>query len=164
MSRREIAALAESLPVPCPWNLDVFLARISDIRNRPIRRVAVDTSGLVNSPCGLWIDRDTEDLIVHERDTSDYHIDQIVCHEIGHMMLDHHLNQQSDLGEDRVSDIHTELLPDLDPRVVKSILTRSQFDSDQEREAETFANILMIRAAEAGARQSMIRSMFFPQR
>ena len=47
------------------------------------------TAALADSPCGLWLARDTDDLIFHETGTSDYHIDQIVRHEVGHMVLGH---------------------------------------------------------------------------
>lgn len=55
------------------------------------------------------------------------------------------------------------LLPDLDPAAVL-VLGRTDYASAQERAAETFASMLMIAAADAGAQRSVMRSVFFRSR
>jgi hypothetical protein len=166
-STSELLNLARTLPIPVPWDRDVFIARVAEIRGRPITLIPTDTAALTDSPCGLWLARKDDDLILHEIGTSEYHIDQIVCHEIGHMVLGHRAPAKQQQGEpaarDRAAAIRA-VLPDLDPSAIHSILGRSHYDSVQERDAEMFANTLMIAAAEAADQQSVMRGVFFRQR
>jgi len=53
------------------------------------------------------------------------------------------------------------VLPDIDPATIYSVLGRRDFVADQERDAERFAHILMLAAADAAAEKSMMSSMFF---
>lgn len=158
----ELLALARALPIPVPWNRDVFIDNLAAQRGRRIRLIPTDTSAFTESPCGVWLIRDDDDLIFHQSGTSDYHIDQIVCHEVGHMMLGHGLDQE--IGTYRTLDFDPwrKVLPDIDPATVHAILTRKDYGSGQERDAEMFANMLMIAAAEASERSSaMMSNVFF---
>ncbi|GAB1816690.1 hypothetical protein [Mycobacterium sp. MUNTM1] len=161
VSNTEILALARELPIPVPWDRDRFINNLADIRGRPITLIPTDTAALADSPCGLWLARDDDDLILHEIGTSDYHIDQIVCHEIGHMVLEHGQNRAGRTDRTREHELCRLVLPDINFDTVCAVLGRTDYGSDQEREAETFASILMIAAAEAAAEQSMMRSVFF---
>jgi hypothetical protein len=89
VSNDEMLALARELPIPVPWNRDLFISKLAESRGRPITLIPTDSADLTESLCGPWLACDDEDLILHEIGTSDYHIDQIVCHEIGHMLLGH---------------------------------------------------------------------------
>lgn len=164
VSTSELLNLARTLPIPVPWNRDVFIARVAEMRGRPISLIPTETAALAGSPCGLWLTRDDDDLILHEIGTSEYHIDQIVCHEIGHMMLGHGRTRAFDSDRDREVEMCQKVLPDIDPAAVNAVLGRTDFASDQERDAEMFASVLMIAAAEAADRQSMMRSVFFRAR
>lgn len=159
MSNAEMLAFTRELPIPVPWNRDVFIANIAAMRQRPIRLVPTDTSALEESPCGLWIASDEEDVIMHEAGTSDYHIDQIVCHEVGHILLGHGRGHGGEHGADKF-DTLDQILPDLDPAMVRSILGRTDFYVDQERDAEMFASMVMIVVAEGVGAKSVLRSVF----
>ena len=161
MPNAEMLALARTLPIPVPWNRDVFIENLARQRGRPIRLIPTDTSAFTESPCGLWLVRDDDDLIFHQTGTSDYHIDQIVCHEIGHMVLGHAGGRQPGTDSTPNVEMLRKLLPDIDPTAVQSVLGRKVFVDDQERGAEMFANMLMIAAVEAGERKSMMRNAFF---
>jgi hypothetical protein len=159
VSNDELLALARQLPIPVPWDRDVFIANIAAERGRSIRLVPTDTAALDGGPCGLWLASHDEDVILHETGTSDYHIDQIVCHEIGHMLLGHgrgHADDHAEPAFDRLD----ELLPDIDPATVRAILGRTDFRADQERDAEMFASMIMIAAAEGATKKSVLRSIF----
>ncbi len=60
------------------------------MRGKPIKLVPTDKTKIraaaeradLECACGLWLVGDHFDTIVHEAGTTDYHIDQIVCHEI----------------------------------------------------------------------------------
>lgn len=160
----EMLAMARELPIPVPWDLDVFIQNIAAQRGRPIHLIPTETAALAGSPCGLWLTRDHDDLILHEIGTSAYHISQIVAHEIGHMMLGHGRTRAFGADREREIEMCQKVLPDIDPAAVNAVLGRTDFESDQERDAEMFASILLIAAAEAADRQSMMRSVFFRSR
>lgn len=164
ISNEDMLAMARELPIPVPWDRDLFIHNIAEMRGRPITLIPTDTAALIDSPCGLWLTRDNDDLILHEIGTSDYHVDQIVCHEIGHMMLGHGRTRAFGADRDREIEICQLVMPDIDPAVVNAVLGRTDFAGDQERDAEMFANILMIAAAERANHESMMRSVFFRSR
>ncbi len=160
VSNEELLALARKLPIPVPWDREVFIANIAAERGRPIRLVPTDTAALGGGPCGLWLDGDDEDVILHEVGTSDYHIDQIVCHEIGHMLLGHgkgHADKEEQPAFDRLDELLTEFV---DLSAVRAILGRTDFRADQERDAEMFASMIKIAAAESATKKSVMRSVF----
>lgn len=157
LSYDDICKIVKTLPIPVPWSRDAFIRKISKLRRRPIVLIPVDTAALVDSPCGLWLKRDTDDLLIHASGTSDYHIDQIVCHEVGHMVLGHNQTRPDGSGG---SELFRELLPDLDPATVRAVLARGEYSDAQEHEAESFASMLMVLAAERFDARSMLRSVF----
>lgn len=164
----ELFELARSLPIPVPWDRQAFIDSVAEMRGRPITLLPVDTAAqqLTNSPCGLWLMREDDDVIVHEMGTSQYHIDQICLHEVGHMLLGHRTpiaDPACEPQSERIAALQ-EVFPLLDLESIQSILLRSHYDSEQERDAEMFASVLMIAAAAAADEQSMMRSVFFRRR
>lgn len=154
-SKADMFALVRTLPVPVPWDRGEFIGRIARFRGRPIHLLpTVDKSAL--SPCGLWMKRDHDDIIIHEAGTSEYHIDQIVCHEIGHMVLEH----DREAATDDSKMIYASALAGFEPST-GVVFGRFGFDHDRERDAELFASIVMLVAAEGGAHKSMMTSVFF---
>lgn len=160
-SNADMIALARELPIPVPWDRNVFIEKVAQQRGRPIRLVAADTAAFTDGPCGLWVIYDDEDVILYEAGTSDYHIDQIVCHEIGHMILEHNRGSRGSASTTRYAQLCSTYLSDLDPNFVRAMLGRTDYGSDQEREAEMFASALVMAVAEAAERQSMLRRVFF---
>ncbi|OBB88042.1 hypothetical protein A5760_01995 [Mycobacterium colombiense] len=157
-SKGDMLALVRTLPVPVPWDRAAFIDGVAGLRGRPIRLVpTVDELAL--GPCGVWLKRDEDDIIIHEAGTSEYHIDQIVCHEIGHMVLEHDGGSRGD-AEHYPKMIFGSALAGFDAGT-GVILGRTSFDDDRERDAEMFASLVMLAAAEAGARPSMMSSVFF---
>jgi hypothetical protein len=154
----DMLALARKLPIPVPWDRDVFLQNLARQRGRPIHLIA--TTPLIEGPCGLWLARHDDDVIIHAAGTSEYHIDHIVCHEIGHMVLGHGSGDQS-TDKTGASAVWRKVLPGIDPATVQAVLGRTTFVDEQEQDAERFAHIVMFAAAEAAAEKSTIRSVFF---
>lgn len=122
--------------VPNPWNRDEFLDALAGFRGRPITLTSIEAVPLHGLPCGLWLAFSDHDEIVCHRSTSEYQIDQTILHEVGHMLLGHGGSPSADLSL-------ATILPDIDLRAVRSVMKRSNFDDDQEGEAETFADLLM---------------------
>jgi hypothetical protein len=117
------------LPLPAPFDVRVLCDQVATRRGRPIRLIPM--AGLTDV-CGLWIATDTADLICYERDTTRPHQDHIVLHELSHILCEH-------------SPVET-LLPDLDPAMVRTVLGRAGYSTEQEREAETLASLIRQRA------------------
>ncbi|MBY6687971.1 hypothetical protein HQ305_21975 [Rhodococcus sp. BP-149] len=80
-------------------------------------------------------------------DSSSYHVDQTIMHEVGHMVLGHGGSTGADAAL-------RELCPDIDFDALESVMKRSNFDDDQEGEAETFADLLMSAAVSRYRRSS----------
>lgn len=158
----DLLELAKQMPIPTPWDRDEFVANIAQMRGRPITLVPANTTVLADSPCGLWLARESDDIIVHEIGTSEYHISQIVCHEIGHMVLGHGLNTSGEKYS--FADLCATFMPDLDLETVNSVLTRREYSAEQEHDAELFASLLTTTAAEKTHARSMVRSVFFQRR
>ncbi|MBF6341501.1 hypothetical protein IU450_37315 [Nocardia abscessus] len=76
------------------------------------------------------------DVIAYAAGTTDFHIDQIIAHETGHMVLDHNAGSAGSAGVQR-------LLPSIDPTLIRRVLGRSEFADHQEDEAELFADLLL---------------------
>ena len=164
----ELLELARSLPIPVPWDRQAFIRSVAEMRGRPITLLPIDTASeeLTNSPCGVWLMREHDDVIVHEMGTSEYHIDQICLNKVGHMLLGHRrpvTEHPDQLRAEQIAALQ-DVLPTLDLESIHSLLLRSHYNSEQERDAEMFANVLMVAAAAAADEQSMMRGVFFRRR
>lgn len=144
-----VTRLVGSLTVPDPWNIVTFVDGIAAQRERAIYLLPcanLDGSAL---PCGVWLGRESDDIILYAERTSSYHAEQIILHELGHMLLGHGDDADSAHRQTGVQD----LLPDLNATTVRSILGRAAFASAQEREAELFASLILSqRRLPAGSR------------
>ncbi|AWG48588.1 hypothetical protein P5V93_20205 [Mycobacteroides abscessus subsp. abscessus] len=163
LSNEEMLALARELPIPDddPWDTNQFIANLAEQRGRPIHLIPADTANLAGSPCGLWLVRERDDVILHERSTSNYHIGQIIRHEIGHMVLGHHRGYLERPPAENTSALFRNVLPDIRPDAIRAVLGRRDFANEQEREAETFAHLLMIASREKERRGKMMHDVFF---
>ncbi|MEZ0053011.1 hypothetical protein ABIA30_004036 [Mycobacterium sp. MAA66] len=134
-----VCKLVGRLTIPIPWNLEIFIEHLASQRAKPIRLIPSSGLSTAGQPCGIWIGRSADDFIVYDDTTSSYHAEQIVLHEIGHMLLEHH-------GTDAHFDEHfsiQEFVPDIDPTTVSHIFGRTAYDTEQESQAELFASLIM---------------------
>lgn len=141
----DLLALVRELPIPTPWNRERFVEAVAAMRNRPIR-VATAPG---DTPCGMWLVRDDEDVIVYGIETPDDQVDAIVCHQLGHMLLRHDAPRI-------VTDQHTasprdHALSKLDPTMVQAVLGNADFGStfapDQEQDADALAGLILAAAS-----------------
>ncbi|MBV8347441.1 MAG: hypothetical protein JOZ49_07890, partial [Mycolicibacterium sp.] len=133
-----VCRLVGSLTIPTPWHLGALIDVVARDRGKPIRLIPYTGLSTAGQPCGIWIGRKTDDIIVYDDTTSGYHGEQIILHELGHLLLEHHNGPKN---ADAVS--IQELLPDIDPGTVSHVLGRSAYDSEQESQAELFASLMM---------------------
>lgn len=133
LAARSAADAFEKLPPSTRISLESIQSFISDIRGRPIR--VVEFADLVNDTvCGLWLVTDETDIILHAPSSSPLYAQQIILHELAHMILRH------DQGPAIVAS--ASLLPEMPNTTVKRMLAREHFDDDTELAAEILADLL----------------------
>lgn len=130
--------LIETLPLPIPFEARAFCEALGARRGRPIVVVPAALGGRVY---GLVASAGEWDVIVHERDTSPLHQQQIIIHEACHLILGH--RQDGILDADLLSLAEHILGAGL----VRHVLGRARGVSSAEDEAEVLASRIVRRAA-----------------
>jgi hypothetical protein len=138
--RARCAVIAEAVPVCEPFSVARLVQRLADRRRRRIHVISHRLPP--TAPCGLCISTDLADYIIVADVTGQSRLvrDQIVLHEVSHLLMDHQVNIAGHPDTDRW------LLPNLDSGVVRRMLARRRYDTIEEREAETLATLLHQRA------------------
>ena len=134
-------ALVHTLPIPKPWDRSAFIENLGRMRGRRITLVPCDTAIMKGRP-GLWLARETDDVIVYDIGSSEYDADQVILHNIGHMLLEHRFSSSS-------SSLTSALLPAIDPATVRRVLGGQTDDDKLEHDADMFAAMVRIAAADA---------------
>lgn len=126
----------DTVGIPAPFDLDVFLARWARFRGRPIELFPLSAAELPHGLCGLWLELADRDIVGYPESVPPNHRDHIVLHEVGHMAAGHRGScaPGGGLGS---------LMPDLDPEMVRAVLGRSVYTDLQEVEAELFASLVV---------------------
>ncbi|MFX0578694.1 hypothetical protein [Nocardia nepalensis] len=158
--------LGRLVPIPHPWDITEYIARVAEYRGRPITLCPIDVGALSGNGCGtgsgLWIAREGDDVIMYGADT-EWHADHIIAHEIGHMLLGHGGTASGPGGAAADLQLH-ELMPSLSLETIRSVLRRQDYGSERERAAETFADLLLVEAMLPKRSASRFRSTFFRNR
>jgi hypothetical protein len=120
--------------------------RVGQSRGKQIRLISHPIP--VPGPFGVWIATEVADYILYQQETSKAHQGHIVLHELGHILAGHRSDEEDDaLLSELYPDVEPQVLrvqyPDLEPDAVRRALRRTSYDTDQEREAETVATIIL---------------------
>ncbi|MBF6194912.1 hypothetical protein [Nocardia implantans] len=164
-------SLTRDLPIPHPWNLQAYLDAVAEHRGRSISLWPIDTALLAGTGCGtgsgLWIAKQDSDVIVYGADTTEWHAEHIIVHELGHMLLGHGPEQHRP-GEPTTSTptvaAVADLLPSISPESIAHVLGRTDYGTMRERDAETFADMVMLHAMRPPRRDSLLHRTFFRDR
>lgn len=156
-------ALSRAVPIPYPWDPDEYVQRVASYRGRSITLCPIDAGALSGAGCGtgsgLWIAREDDDVIMFGAETA-WHADHIIAHELGHMLLGHGTaSSGADTGAADIP-LHV-LMPSLSLDSIHSVLRRQDYGSERERDAETFADMLLVEAMLPKRSPSRFRSTFF---
>lgn len=101
------------------------------------RQVHIATLALPSAgPHGLWVSTDTRDYIFAEERLVPVHQQQVILHEIGHVVCDH------DTSPVLTGDASRLLMPSLDPALVRRVMGREHGDSEAELEAELVGSLI----------------------
>ncbi|MGQ4597545.1 hypothetical protein [Nocardia sp. R6R-6] len=133
------------VPLPNPWNLTAYLAAVATHRGRSISLHAVPKAMLADTGCGgggLWVARRHDDIIVYDAAATGRNADHVILHEVGHMLLGHHEDEERSDAPPTLAAI----LPSISPQSIEHVLGRAEFGVDREREAEVFADMTMVYA------------------
>jgi hypothetical protein len=127
--------------VPRPFDIAELCAGMARGRGRPIRLLPMSLPP--GGPCGMWIAGEREDYIIYEATTSRAHREHIIMHEIGHLLCRHP-------AAPRLTDEQAyAVFPHLDPDMVRRVLARTRYSTDEEQEAEMIASLVLERAERA---------------
>lgn len=144
--RRRCRRLLNELDIRPPLDVFELCRRVGERRGKPIR--LLEHSIPVPGPFGVWISTRPADYILYQKETSKPHQNHIILHELGHLLAGHESDPcDDDLLAGLYPDMSPESLrkryPDLEPDAVRRALRRTSYDTEQEREAETTATIIL---------------------
>ncbi|MDF3291649.1 hypothetical protein [Streptomyces silvisoli] len=137
---RRCRTVLDGIRLPRPFSVAALCRQLSERRGRPLHLHMLPAEVATAGACGLWLATETDDHIFFERRTTRPHQDHIILHEIAHLLFDHHSAGARDGGA------LGGLLPDLDLRLVRRLLARTSYTTDQEREAEMLASLIRTEA------------------
>jgi predicted Zn-dependent protease len=151
--------------------LQTYLDDVAAYRGRSISLLPIDTALLAGTGCGtgsgLWIAKQDSDVIAYGADTTEWHAEHIIVHELGHMLLGHGPEQsESDEAPTSAQTVAAvaDLLPSISPESIAHVLGRTDYGTRRERDAETFADMVMLHAMRPPSRDSLLHRTFFRDR
>jgi IrrE N-terminal-like domain len=131
--RRRCQEIVDGLDIPDPFSIRDLVRLLGQRRGRPIHLVPLRLPA--GEPCGVWVSTRDFDVIFYEADTSPLHQEHIIAHELGHVLCEH--------GASTIdAHVSRQLLPDLDPQLVRRILHRTTYSKVEERQAEVVASLI----------------------
>ncbi|WP_405657782.1 hypothetical protein [Streptomyces sp. NBC_00079] len=137
--------MLNELEIRPPLDVEELCRRFAERQGKPIHLVAYDIPA--PGPFGVWIGTDEADFIVYQRQTSRAHQRHIILHEFGHKFAGHRSGAPPGLiravgrgGQAAAQPGEFSLPPET---AVRCALGRSLYDTEQEREAETVATIIL---------------------
>lgn len=131
--QQRVNVLLQHVRLPNPWDINEFLDRLERHRGRDIDLCAISWS--IGDSTGAWRQYSDHDVIAYAENTSGFHQDHIILHEIGHMISEH--RGRCILSEEDAQRI----APNLAPAAFAHLLDRVA-GATEEHEAETIASLI----------------------
>lgn len=129
--------------LPTPWDIDEFCDRLEDHLGRAIELAPV--TWMVGESTGAWQRREDYELIAYATNTSPVHQDQIILHELAHLLCAHRGRCVLSVQEAQ------EKAPDLRAAAFTHLLDRVSV-TNEEHEAEMIATLILARVARQSRR------------
>ena len=138
--RKKWQHFVDNLNIPSPFSLEEFCNVLEIQRGRKIEILPLPRSVTLNGACGVWLFTDTTDFIFYEAETSPLHRMHIIAHELAHILA-------AEPGDEdgAILDV-SDLMPLLDPSVVRQALMRADYTNPREKSAEMVASLILERA------------------
>lgn len=135
--RGQCAEQLQGIEITHPHAVEEVCRQLAAKRGRSLHLHALPDRGGINAPCGLIVSFADADHIFHVTATSERHREQIIRHELAHLLLGH------SNGDGNVIEALLSVLPDeVDPAAVVNALGRTSYDSTREYDAELAASYL----------------------
>ena len=150
---RRTQATDSSLGIALPelFAMEDIVSAIERERDTTIRIVEFPEIIPEDGLFGIWLNTKFGDYVLHAAAPSELHRQQIILHELAHMILGHDLA----VGQGSAS----KLFPDLPEDAVVRTLARGHDDNQLEREAESLADRLA-HSLRMNAQQSSFTKVF----
>ncbi|MFS8097845.1 ImmA/IrrE family metallo-endopeptidase [Lentzea alba] len=87
--RRRARAALRGLTMPEPFSVQALCDEVARVRGRKLFLHPFTEPPVDEMPSGLWVATDVADHVFFEQQTSRFHQEHIICHEIGHMLCGH---------------------------------------------------------------------------
>jgi hypothetical protein len=84
--RRRCAARIRDLPIPNPFDIEIFVASVAERRGRPIVLQPISLHGVVS---GAWAAMESIDIVFYEQHATPFHQQHIALHELSHILCEH---------------------------------------------------------------------------
>lgn len=124
----------DRLSLPSYLTLERLVDIVAEARGKRIK--IVETAKLNGRKiCGLWVPLPTIEMVFHAVPHSPLHRQQLILHELSHMLLRHD-------EQDEVSWRGTQIFQEISGEFVEKALARGDFQSDMEVTAEYLADLL----------------------
>jgi hypothetical protein len=141
--RKRCREVVRRLRLPDPFSVPALCDSISAQRGRALYlHPLAKPEGTLDMPCGMWVATDIADHVFFEQQTSPFHQEHIILHELGHMICGHTIAM---LGDEFGS---AAIAGDTGGEVVRQALMRTSYNTEQEQEAELVATLLLERGRE----------------
>lgn len=144
--RKRCEERVRELELPMPFDVESFCAVISEGRGRPI---VLHPAASGAGPYGLWAAGPSTDVIFYEEATSPLHQEHIILHELSHLLCSH---EPAPVTEDEVAEL---LFPHLKRDTIQRVLRRGGYSTDEEREAEIMASLIVERVSDDSVQNEM---------
>jgi Zn-dependent peptidase ImmA (M78 family) len=139
--RRRYAARIRDLPIPIPFDTEIFTSAIADRRGRPI---VLQPMPLLGETFGAWIEESSVDVVFYEQHTTPLHQQHIILHELGHILCNHQGIEADELSASS--------LPDAGQSGKRlRALRDGRYTEEEEREAEMIATLILMQVTSAQA-------------
>lgn len=142
--RKRCLQVVSRLDLPNPFSVSALCDSIATMRGRALYLHPLEKpAGVLDMPCGMWVATDSADHVFFEQQTSTFHQDHIILHELAHMICGHTIAMLTDEFDAAADD---------GGEVVQRALLRTSYNTAQEQEAELVATLLLERAKEISGR------------
>jgi hypothetical protein len=138
-TRRDSRRFVRELGLPAARNIRELLPAVQERTGHAIHIAPAPVLGGKLGLCGMWI-RTTDGvdyIFVHEK-TSRAHQDHIVAHELAHILRNH----QGSSAFSAAKPVGSRLISTLEPAAIRMMLGRSDYEYQDEREAELIGSYL----------------------
>ncbi len=137
--RKRCAARIADLPIPIPFDVQIFVASLAERRGRPIALEPMSLQGVVS---GAWVAMPSVDVVVYEQHAMPLHQRHIILHELSHIICEH---QGIDSSEKGLQSLFSAPIAAARLRTLQD----DQYSDGEEQEAEVLASLILERVSNA---------------